>query len=115
MHYETHSIGPLFVHGIKLQKKSSLVHVYPSHEMDEPYRWSNSLILRLPWLRQGLVLGLWRSTSRTEEQAILQALAGRHMTDSEFSQAEKTHIRRNMIRKQYSAEDQELLVGALDL
>ena len=115
MHYSKHDLGPLFVHRIQLQKKSPLVHRYPSHEMDEPFRWSNSLILRLPWSRQGLVVGLWRSTNRTEEQTLLDALEGRQMSDIEFSETEKQHIRRNMIKRQFSAEEQKLLVDVLDL
>lgn len=115
IHNKTHDFGPLFVHGIKLQKKSPIFHRYPSHEIEEPYRWSNSLIIRIPWCRQGLVVGLWRSTDRTEEQTLLDALEGRQMTDSEFSDAEKATIRRTMIKKQFSAEQQELLVEALDI
>lgn len=115
MHYAKHDLGPFFTHRIKLLKKSPLVHRYPSHEMDEPYRWSNSLILRLPWSEQGLVLGFWRATNRTEEQTLLEALEGRQMDDREFSEAEKTHIRRNMIKRQFSGEDQKLLVEVLDL
>ena len=115
IHNQVKSVGPLFVHGIKLQKKSSLFHRYPSHEVEEPYRWSNSLIVRIPWLRQGFVLGFWRSTERTEEQMLLAALEGRQMSDEEFSESEKTHIRRTMIKKQFTAEQQELLVEALDI
>lgn len=60
-------------------------------------------------------MGLWRSTNRTEEQTLLDALEGRQMTDEAFMDAEKTHIRRTMIKKQFTAEQQELLVDALDL
>ncbi len=60
-------------------------------------------------------MGLWRSTDRTEEQMLLDALQGRQMTDDEFSESEKAHIRRTMIKKQFSAEQQELLVEALDI
>lgn len=115
IHNKTHELGPLFVHGIKLQKKSPVFHRYPSHEIDAPYRWSNSLIVRIPWCRQGVVLGFWRATDRTEEQTLLDALEGRQMTDDEFSDAEKTHIRRSMIKKQFTAEQQELLIDALDI
>ena len=110
-----HELGPLFVHSIKLQKKSPIFHRYPSHEVEEPYRWSNSLIVRIPWSSYGLVWGLWRTTDRTEEQMLLHALQGRQMTDEEFSESEKTHIRRTMIKKQFTAAQQELLVEALDI
>ena len=115
IHVKTRDLGPLFVHSIKLQKKSPIFHRYPSHEIEPPYRWSNSLIVRIPWTRQGFVWGLWRTTDRTEEQMLLAALEGRQMTDDEFSDAEKTHIRRSMIKKQFTAEQQELLIDALDI
>jgi len=104
------------VHSIRLQKKSPIVHRFPSHEPDEPYRWSNSLIVRLPGTHYGFVVGLWRATNRTEEQTLLEALQGRHMdTESFLAVEEKAKIRRNMIKKQISASDQELLVEVLDL
>ena len=115
IHNKKHDLGPLFTHGIKLEKKSPIFHRYPSHEVDYPYRWSNSLIVRIPWCRQGFVLGLWRSTNRTEEQMLLEALEGRQMDTDEFSDAERVHIRRTMIKNQFSAEQQELLVEALDI
>lgn len=83
--------------------------------MDEPYRWSNSLIIRIPFLKYGIVLGRWNSTDRTEEQTLIDAMEGRHMTDDEFFEAERVHLRRMLIKKQYSSEDQKLLVDALDL
>jgi hypothetical protein len=91
MHYKTHDLGPLFAHKINLQKKSPLVHRFPSHEIEEPYRKSNSLILRLPGTHRGLVLGWWRSTTRTEEQTLLEALQGRQMTDEEFHETEASN------------------------
>lgn len=46
---------------------------------------------------------------------LLDALEGRQMGDEEFSDAEKAHIRRTMIKQQFSAEQQELLIEALDI
>jgi hypothetical protein len=46
---------------------------------------------------------------------LLDALEGRQISDNEFSDAEKAHIRRTMIKNQFSAEQQELLVDALDI
>ena len=115
IHNKKHDLGRLFWHSIKLQKKSPLIHRHPSHEVEYPYRWSNSVIFRIPWCRQGLVVGLWRSTDRTEEQMLIDAMEGRQMTDEEFSDAERVHIRRTMIKKQFSAEQQELLIEALDI
>lgn len=115
IHNKKHDLGPFFWHTIRLQKKSPIFHRYPSHEVEAPYRWSNSLIVRIPWTSQGFVLGLWRTTDRSEEQMLLDALEGRQMDDREFSEAEKVHIRRTMIKNQFTAEQQELLVDALDI
>jgi len=111
----THDLGRLFWHPIKLKLKSSIIHRYPTHEVDEPYRWANSFILRLPCTEYGLVMGWWHKTERTEEQALIAAMEGRRMTDLEFSEAEKVHIRRTMIRKQIPMDKQQLLVDVLDL
>lgn len=46
---------------------------------------------------------------------LLDALEGRQMTDEAFADAEKAHIRRTMIKNQFTAEQQELLVDALDI
>lgn len=108
-------MGRLFWHSISLKKKSPIFHHYPTHEVDEPYRWSNSLIVRIPFSELGIVMGWWHTTDRTEEQTLIDAMEGRQMADEEFHSAEKAHLRRLLIRKQYSAEDQVLLVKALDL
>lgn len=110
----THDLWRFFWHSIELQKKSSIAHFFISHEMDEPHRWSKSLILRLPLSERGLVVGFWRKEERTEDEAILASL-GRRMDLKEFTDTERVNIRRNIIRKQYPAEDQALLVEALDL
>jgi hypothetical protein len=115
LHYQTHSFGPLFWHTIRLTPESPKYHRYLSHETDEPFRKANAHIFRLRKDGSGLVVGLWRKTSRSEQEMLLDAMQGRQMDDREFTEAEKTHIRRNLVRKQISAEDQELLVEALDL
>lgn len=79
MQFDTHDIGTFFWHLIKLKKKSPIVHRFPSHEDEYPYRRSNSLILRLPGSSIGLVAGHWRPTGRTEEQMILDSLQGREI------------------------------------
>jgi hypothetical protein len=69
----------------------------------------------VPFIEFGIVLGFWRKDHRTEEEAILLGMSGRQMSDEEFTEAEKVNIRRNLIRGQYPAEDQKLLVEALDI
>jgi hypothetical protein len=121
IHNTTHDLWRFFWHSIKLRKDSPILHRYISHEMDEPHRWSNSLILRLPKSECGIVIGFWRKEERTEDQAILAAL-GREIPltivstamDREIEEA-RWIVRRKMMRKQYPADDQALLVEALDL
>lgn len=115
MHYKTHDFGPFFWHKIQLTPESPRYHTYPSHEVDEPFRMATAHIFRLRKDGRGLVVGLWRKTSRTEQEMLIDAMGGRQMSDEEFTEAEKVHIRRNLIRKQVSAEDQELLIEALDI
>lgn len=111
----THGIGSLFWHSISLRKKTSIFHRYPTHETDYPYRWSNSLVVRLPGTTKGLVLGWWHRTTRTEEQAILAALSGRDMTFHELGEEQKVQVRRKMIRDRVEAEKQQLIAEALEL
>jgi hypothetical protein len=70
---QTHDLGRVFTHAISLDPKSKRLHTAPTHEVDSPYRWSNSLVVRV-WRSYGFVLGWWRNTQRTEEQALLAAL-----------------------------------------
>lgn len=81
---ETYDIGRLFFHSIRLQKKSDLLHFFPTHEIDYPYRWSKSLIVRFPGTTRGLVVGWWRNTSRTEDEAVLAGMQGRDMSYQEY-------------------------------
>ena len=113
LYNETHDLGRFFWHSISLKRKSALIHMCKSHEMEEPHRYSNSLIFRKPFSEDGIVVGFWRNVERTEDEAILAAL-GRQMGLEEFSEAKST-IRRDMMRKQYPADHQALIVEALDL
>lgn len=76
---ETHDIGRFFWHTIRLGKGSPLIHRHPTHEIDPPYRFSNSLLFRAPFTTHGLVLGWWHLMARTEEQAILAGMSGREI------------------------------------
>lgn len=112
---DTHGFWRFFYHDIQLKPESPILHRYPTHEVDEPYRWAKSFIIKLHKDGRGIVLGWWRKTNRNEEQALIDAMAGRQMTDTEFQSAEKAHIRRTMIKKQYPSDHQELIIDALDL
>lgn len=115
MHYHTHGLGQLFWHTIQLQPDAPKYHRFPTHETEEPFRRANSHIFKLTPSGKGLVVGFWRKTNRTEQEMLMEAMQGRQMDAEEFTEAEKTNIRRNLIKKQFSAEQQELLVEVLDL
>ena len=73
---ETHDIGRAFAHGIRLVPTAPRFHFAPTHEIDWPYRYSRSVVVRY-WGERGFVLGWWRHTGRSEKQALLAALGGR--------------------------------------
>ena len=81
---ETKDIGRFFWHPITLKKKSPIFHTFPTHETDYPYRWSKSLIARLPWSSRGIVLGWWRSADRDEDDAVLAGMSGRGMDYKDY-------------------------------
>ena len=70
---ETHDALGFFTHTLKLKPKTKRLHRAPTNELDEPYRRSNSLVVRL-WGTQGLVFGRWRGTERTADEALREAL-----------------------------------------
>lgn len=71
---ETHDLGPIFVHSIWLKEGAPLAHTAPTNELEEPYRRSKSLIIRLPFTNRGAVFGWWRKTGRDEEEALREAV-----------------------------------------
>lgn len=54
----THDAGRFFWQVIRVTKDCPVKHRWETRENSWPYRWSNSLILRLP-VRYALVLGWW--------------------------------------------------------
>jgi len=76
---QTHDLGRAFVHAISLSEDAPRVHTAVTNEVDQPYRQSKSLVVRL-WRSRGFVLGWWRHTDRTETQALMEAIGGREDT-----------------------------------
>lgn len=71
----THGVGPFFVHAVNLRPKTPLVHRANTNEIEPPYRWAYSWILRI-WPGKGIVLGRWKDLGRTEREALLAATQG---------------------------------------
>lgn len=72
---QTHDLGPIFVHKIRLKRRSSLIHRADTHEIEPPYRHSRSWVFRI-WGELGFVLGFWRKGTLSEEESLMTALAG---------------------------------------
>lgn len=71
---EIKEFGPIYAHLTRLQKGSSLIHRYPTHEIDEPFRVGSSVIFRLWPTTHALVLGRWVGRQDDEDLALLGAL-----------------------------------------
>src|SRR3954467_12416290 len=77
MQAKTHDLGNLFVQRLNLQKGTSLYHRYVTNEIEPPFRTALAHIIRVPGTGFGLALGRWRQTEREEDEALLDAIAGR--------------------------------------
>lgn len=88
---KTYDIGPAFVQFIRLSKDAPIIHTAPTTEIEDPYRESNSLILRLPF-RRGIVLGWWQESGKDEFDALASAIdykvRGYLDDDSDYADAE---------------------------
>lgn len=70
---KTHDVGPAFVQFIRLKKDAPIIHTATTHELEDPYRESTSLVLRLPFGR-GLVIGWWHESGKDEFEALASAI-----------------------------------------
>ncbi len=114
---ETHDIWgtPLFWSIIRLRKRTELYHAYPTHEIDPPYRWATSHIIRIPFTTFGITFGRWHTATRTEEEAILAGLAGRVVEDTEEQETVKQRAREIVAMNSNSLDDEWKLVNILGL
>ena len=56
-----------------------------TQETEDPYRKSAfCLVLRFPFTRPGLVLGIWGKPVNDEETALAQAMDARELSDTEW-------------------------------
>jgi hypothetical protein len=73
---QTHDLGNLFAHTVRLKPDSPLVHRAVTNEIEVPYRTSQSWVFRIPKTTYGVVLGRWIKTERSETEALGFALRG---------------------------------------
>lgn len=74
---EAKELGPLFVHSVRLKKGTPLAHRASTQELEEPFRLSpRSLVLRYWPTTYGTVIGRWKDSGYSEEQAFFAGLDG---------------------------------------
>lgn len=89
---QTHDLpGGTFFHFIRIKPHTVLKHRAATQEIDEPFRRSNSHIIRLWPLNIALVAGKWYDSELDEDEALLLALDGR--SDALRVVDEEGHIR----------------------
>jgi hypothetical protein len=77
---DTHDIGSTFWHLIRVRKGTPLHHRAHTQETDEPYRYAESHVVRLPRGR-ALVLGRWKSDEQIDEVEALRRAVHLRSTD----------------------------------
>lgn len=111
---ETHDLpGGLYWMILRLQKGSDLYHAHPTNEIDPPYRWGVSHIIRVPFTTYGIAFGRWHATHDSEEQAILAALSGREVTEA--SELEKMRAREVAARNSKDLDDEWKIFDSMGL
>ncbi len=74
-------------------KRYAPPHTARGQEIDEPYRYTRSLILHVPPFRRGIAVGLWSKTGLKEDEAMLRAVRTRPPTQSELEFWDGDHTR----------------------
>ena len=84
---KVHNIGPLFVQftNFPYEWDGKFYTRGWTQEIDEPFRTSNPIILRLPKYK-ALVFGRWTGRKHTEDDAIASALELRWATEDDFKE-----------------------------
>jgi hypothetical protein len=76
----THDVGRLFWHVIRVRKGTPFHHRALTQEYEEPFRFSDSHIFRLPFGR-ALVLGRWHTDEDIDEVEALRRATHVHGLD----------------------------------
>lgn len=87
---KTHDIGRIFWHSIRVQPDAPFHHRSLTHELEAPYRTSNSHVFRLRSDGRGIVVGVWSKTGQDEAVALMGAIST-HTEDIEFFDDERTY------------------------
>lgn len=76
---QVHDIGPIFVHSMTYPAKDfPLIDRGETQEIEEPYRYGRSWVLRVPWSRRAIVTGRW-TREEPEDSALRRAIKARDL------------------------------------
>jgi hypothetical protein len=80
----TKDIGSLYWHPTSYKiKPKELWEKAESQETEYPFRRGAAIIVRLPFSKKALVMGIWKETGFSESEALTSAVNGRGLTKNE--------------------------------
>jgi hypothetical protein len=82
-YFHSNGLDRLFAHAIYLDRLTPPVHVAPSNEIGRQFRRAETLIVRLPFSRWGVAMGIWGTESRPEAEGLLAAVRPTSAPDEE--------------------------------
>lgn len=71
---QTHDIGEIFWHTTKVERLSAWRARGKTQEVDPPYREADPWVFHVPGFKFAIVIGKWRGTNLTEDEALLKAM-----------------------------------------
>lgn len=76
----------LFFHSIWLNRDTPLLHVAETQEIQEPFRSTGSLIVKLPRATKGVAIGIWSEHGMSAEEGLLRAVTGQEPEQEDMDQ-----------------------------
>jgi len=75
------SLGPLYVDTVTypIKRFSFVTEIGWSQETDEPFRAGKCFVIKLPFIKTGVAIGIWRK-KLNEQDALLNAIQARVIT-----------------------------------
>lgn len=75
------SFGPIYVQTMKYPHRFfwPLLEIGWTTETEEPYRYGHCVVLRVPFCKPAIAIGLWTTGENDEEVALLRAIQGRQV------------------------------------
>ena len=80
----TRDIGNFYWHNLTYPyKPKGLWETADTQEIDPPFRRGHGLAIRVPFTRKAIVIGRWKETGYSENQALTYAINGRGLKKDE--------------------------------